>query len=116
MNAESKVYRSLQEHLDKSPVGYPTTESGVDISLLEKLFTPEEAEIATYLSNIKLESVKSIRRRLKKSGLSMSADELRKKLDLMARKGSILVYREKYSERRYKNGMVIRQGPEQGGG
>ena len=93
MNAESNVYRSLQEHLDKSPVGYPATKSGVDISLLVQLFTPEEAEIATYLSTIKLESVRTIRRRLKKGDMSMSVDELQKKLDLMARKGTILVYR-----------------------
>ena len=110
MNAESKVYRSLQEHLDKSPVGYPATESGGDINLLEKLFTPEEAELATYLSTIKLEPVKTIHRRLKKSGMSMSVDELQKKLDLMARKGTILVYREKYRERRYKNAGVTAGG------
>ena len=110
MNTGSTVYRSLQEHLDKSPVGYPATESGVDISLLEKLFTLEEAEIATCLSNIKLEPVKTIRRRLKKSGMSLSVDELRKKLDHMARKGSILVYREKFRERRYKNAGVTAGG------
>ena len=110
MNTESKIYRSLQEHLDKSPVGYPATASGVDISLLENLFTPEEAEIATYLSNIKLETVKTIHRRMKKSGRSMSIDELRKKLDHMTRRGTLLVYREKYRERRYKNAGVTAGG------
>ena len=110
MSAESNVYRALQEHLDKSPVGYPATKSGVDISLLVQLFTPEEAEIATYLSNIKLEKVKTIHRLLKKGGLSMSVDELQKKLDHMARKGIILVYREKFRERRYKNAGVTAGG------
>ena len=41
MDTESRVYRELQQHLDKSPVGYPATESGVDIKLLEFLFTPQ---------------------------------------------------------------------------
>jgi electron transport complex protein RnfB len=110
MSTESNVYRLLQEHLDKSPVGYPATKSGVDISLLVQLFTPEEAEIATYLSTLKLEPVKTIRRRLKKGGMSMSVDELRKKLDLMVRKGVILVYREKSKERRYRNAGVTAGG------
>ena len=72
MNTENAVYRRLQEHLDNSPLGYPRTESGVEIELLEKLFTPEEAEIATHLSTMKPEPVKTLHRRLKKSGLSMS--------------------------------------------
>jgi len=33
---ESVVYRELQQHLDKAPVGYPATESGVDIQLLKR--------------------------------------------------------------------------------
>jgi electron transport complex protein RnfB len=110
MSTASNVYRTLQEHLDESPVGYPATVSGADIRLLEKLFTPEEAEIATYLSTIKLEKVKTIHRRLKKGGLSLSRDELQKKLDHMARKGTILVYREKFRERRYKNAGVTAGG------
>jgi electron transport complex protein RnfB len=43
------AYRKLQEHLDKMPVGYPATQSGVEINLLEIMFTPGEAQIATHL-------------------------------------------------------------------
>ncbi|HEY98536.1 MAG TPA: 4Fe-4S binding protein [Dehalococcoidia bacterium] len=110
MSTETNIYRLLQEHLDKSPVGYPATKSGVDISLLVQLFTPEEAEIATHLSTIKLEPIKTIHRRVKKSGKDMSVDELQKKLDRMARKGTILVYREKFRERRYRNTGVTAGG------
>ena len=106
MNVDTAVFRRLQEHLDNSPVGYPSTESGVEIDLLEKLFTAEEAEIATYLSTLKLEPVKTIHRRLKKGGLAMSRDQLQKKLDNMARKGVILIYREGHKERCYKNAGV----------
>ena len=110
MNVDNAVFRRLQEHLDNSPVGYPKTESGVEIQLLEKLFTPEEAEMATWLSTMKLEPVKTIHRRLKKSGMAMSLDQLRKKLDTMARKGVILVYREGHKERCYKNAGVTAGG------
>jgi ferredoxin len=49
MAAESDAYRKLQEHLDKMPVGYPATQSGVEINLLKTIFTHEEARVATHL-------------------------------------------------------------------
>jgi len=41
-----KIYKKLAEHLDKIPNGFPATESGVELTILSKLFTVEEAEIA----------------------------------------------------------------------
>ncbi len=32
------IYRELQRHLDEMPVGYPRTESGVEIRILKHLF------------------------------------------------------------------------------
>ncbi|MFC2024003.1 4Fe-4S binding protein [Chloroflexota bacterium] len=49
MIAEDDAYRKLQEHLDKMPVGYPPTKSGVEINILKAIFTPEQAKIATHL-------------------------------------------------------------------
>jgi len=46
MKSENDIYRELQQHLDKMPVGFPATESGVDLRLLRTLFTPEQARIA----------------------------------------------------------------------
>jgi electron transport complex protein RnfB len=43
------AYRELQEHLNKMPIGFPATQSGVEINLLKTIFTPEEAKIATHL-------------------------------------------------------------------
>ena len=43
------IYRKLQQHLDKMPVGYPATESGIEIKILEHLFNPDQAEIALNL-------------------------------------------------------------------
>ena len=103
MDADDQVYRELQEHLDKSPTGFPRMESGTDVRLLKNLLTPEEAKIAIQLSNIKLEPVRRIYERVKKSGISISIDELQKKLDQMVHKGTILAYEEGFGEKRYKN-------------
>ena len=49
MAGETNEYRELQKHLDKMPVGYPATKSGVEIDLLKKIFTPQEAKVTTHL-------------------------------------------------------------------
>jgi len=103
MDIENLAYRELQQHLDKAPVGYPATESGVDIELLKHLFTPEEARIGKYLSNIQLETVGRIHKRVSKSGIQGSLEELRQILDRMVKKGTILAYSDGYPEKRYKN-------------
>ena len=110
MNTDTEIYRNLQQHLDRGPVGYPSTPSGIDISLLKHLFTPEEAQIATQLSTIKLEPAGRIYRRAKKSGLVTSLEQLQIILDRMAYKGTVLVYREGYKEKRYKNAGVTAGG------
>ena len=63
MSQPADVYRRLQQRLDELPVGYPATESGVELRILRRLFTPEEAEVALVLSAIP-ESVETIQRRL----------------------------------------------------
>ena len=43
MNDE--IYRRLAQVLDTLPNGFPATESGVEIRLLKRVFTPEQAEV-----------------------------------------------------------------------
>ena len=50
MEQDRKVYIKLQEHLDSQAVGFPATKTGAEIRILEHIFTPKEAEIATNLS------------------------------------------------------------------
>lgn len=50
MEETKNVYTRLQEHLDKQAVGFPATESGVELRILEELFTPEQAGLALHLS------------------------------------------------------------------
>ena len=52
MNKSDKIYIKLQKHLDNQPVGFPATQSKSEIKILKHIFTPQEAEIATYLSYI----------------------------------------------------------------
>ena len=44
------AYQSLAIELDKIPNGFPKTSSGVELKILAKLFTPEEAALASSLS------------------------------------------------------------------
>ena len=103
MASEDKVYRELQQHLDSGPAGFQASDTGADIKLLKHLLSPEEAKIATLLSVIKWEPPKTILKRVRKSGMDISLNELIEKLDHMVYKGTIVVHREGFGERRYKN-------------
>ena len=46
----AKVYYDLREQMDQYSVGFPSTESGVEMRILEKLFSEEEAELYLNLS------------------------------------------------------------------
>ena len=83
------VYQKLRRHLDDLPGGYPTTESGVELRILRRLFSPEEAELAMKLTVIP-EPGAVVARRAKKP-----LEELTPLLDEMARKGLIFRYEYK---------------------
>ena len=102
MNTESQVYRDLQKHLDKLPIGFPATESGVEIRIVKHLFTPEEAKIATQLSMIP-EPLKRIHKRVRRTG--MSIEKLGHLLEHMVDKGVILKS-VKGEEKCYSNAML----------
>ena len=42
------IYEKVRERLDKFPQGFPKTESGVELEILETLFSPEEAELLLF--------------------------------------------------------------------
>ena len=44
-----EIYFKLREFMDTMPAGYPTTPSGVEIKILKKLFTPDDAEMVMKL-------------------------------------------------------------------
>ena len=102
MDTESKVYRDLQKHLDRMPSGFTAVESGLDIKLLKHLFTPEEARAAVQLS-MKPEPIERIYKRVRKSGMNVSIEELQKILDEMLRKGTLVPSEEGYGEKHYSS-------------
>jgi len=97
------IYRNLQEHLDQFAVGFPATESGEEIRILKHLFDPEEAKLATKLTD-KYDSLDSIYQRAK--NLVSSIDELKEKLDHMVSKGSTHC-KKVNGERQYANAYLV---------
>jgi Na+-translocating ferredoxin:NAD+ oxidoreductase subunit B len=100
---EEQVYRDLQRHLDKGPVGFPETKSGSEIRMLKYFYTPEEAHLATMLSPHKLETAGRILQRANKHGMKLKKEHLQQQLDIMLQKGTLLVYQQGFKEKHYKN-------------
>ena len=44
-----EAYRKLALHLDALPNGFPPTESGVELRILARIFSPEDADLAAQL-------------------------------------------------------------------
>jgi len=78
------VYTRLREFLHNMPGGYPTTDSGVEIRILKKLFTPEDAEMTLHLK-LYPEQASAIAERA-----GMDESEATRKLDALAEKGNIM--------------------------
>ncbi len=77
------VYQKLARHLDRLPAGFPPTQNGVELRILKRLFTAEEARIALGLAMIP-EPVSAIAQRL-----GMKETDLGPVLDQMSRRGLI---------------------------
>ena len=89
------VYGRLAAFLDDLPAGFPTTESGAEQRILRRLFTPEEAELATHLSLL-AEPARVVARRAK-----LPVEEATRRLQEMERKGLIFVEHKEGKEPRY---------------
>ncbi len=100
---EPDVYRQLQRHLDKMPVPFPETESGIEISLLKQLFDESEANIALKLSALP-ESVDRIFGRFKEG--EISKEILKEKLDGLFNKGAIMAVPNEKKGRMYSKLML----------
>ena len=86
------VYTRLREFLDALPGGFPTTDTGVEIKILKKLYSPEEAELTMKLKE-EPEEVSDIANRI-----GMDESELAQKLEDMAQKG--IIFRVRKGEKR----------------
>ena len=77
------IFRKLAQKLDDLPAGFPSTESGVELRILRRLFTPEEAEFALHLTSFPEEA------EVIASRAEMDPVEAAHRLDRMAKKGLI---------------------------
>ncbi|MFX0030171.1 MAG: hypothetical protein ACFE8B_13250, partial [Candidatus Hermodarchaeota archaeon] len=90
MSSEDAIYRELQEKIHTTtPVGFPASEDGTDIKLLKMLLSPDEAKIAIQLGALP-EPLKRINRRINRSGISISLEELEETLDKLVENGVIM--------------------------
>ena len=85
------IYTELRKFMDTMPSGFPETPTGVEIKILKKLFTPEEAQLTMKLQK-EPEEISIIAERI-----DSDEDELAQKLEEMAQKG--LIYRVRKNKR-----------------
>lgn len=79
------AYSRLRKFLDQFPLGFPATPSGVEIEILRRLYTEEEAETAVLLMPLPEEASRIAER----TGIDLR--QLQERLGAMSRKG--LVFR-----------------------
>jgi electron transport complex protein RnfB len=100
------IYRKLQEHIDRMPVGFPATQSGVEIRFLRRLFTEEEAEAALLLSALPEPLARVFSRAPKRRWTHETFEAL---LDGLAEKGAIMggrVLEARDGKKRYSKAML----------
>jgi electron transport complex protein RnfB len=93
----AKIYYELREQLDQYASGFPSTESGIELKILETLFTEEEAELYLNLSMM-LEAPEALAERLGRQSTEIAA-----LLERMTDKG--LIFRMK-KEQPFRYGAV----------
>lgn len=77
------IYIKLRDHIDSMPAGYPKTESGAEINILKKFYTPLQATIALAIQMVP-ETAEAIAERL-----DMDKDKAIKEIEKMASEGSL---------------------------
>ncbi|MHA1459701.1 MAG: ATP-binding protein [Promethearchaeota archaeon] len=87
MEETRDVYRELQRNLDKLPISFPATESGVELKILKYMFSPEQALIGSKLG-FRPKSLKDIYELLKEEGLTL--ERVEEQLDTMHADGLII--------------------------
>ena len=78
------VYQRLRERLDEYALGFPATESGVELKLLKRMFTEKEAEMYLHLTR-GLEPASAVAQRA-----GCSVEEATELLESITAKGATL--------------------------
>lgn len=88
------IYRQLQERLDKYSVGFPATESGIEITILKAMFSEQDAEMFLALTPM-LETPETIAEKLNRSASEVSeilADMTKRGLLFHLKRGDSVKY------------------------
>jgi NAD-dependent dihydropyrimidine dehydrogenase PreA subunit len=83
MNPHDAAYSRLAKVLDTLPNGFPSTESGVEIRLLKKIFTPQEAELFCDM-RLTFETAEQVSERTRRP-----LEDLKEKLITMGQRGQL---------------------------
>src|SRR4030066_728115 len=89
------IYKRLAKKLDDLPGGFPSTESGVELRILRRLFALEEAALALSLTLLPEEPAHVARR------IHLPEEETARRLEEMASKGLIYRIQQKDGPPRY---------------
>ena len=89
------VFEKLATHLDRLPAGFARTENGVEMRILRRLFTTEDAELAVHLTIIP-EEARVIARRAR-----IPVSDAASRLDEMDKKGLIMRTQQQDEPARY---------------
>ncbi|MGD2270743.1 MAG: 4Fe-4S binding protein [Desulfobacterales bacterium] len=84
----AEVYERLREKIDDLGTGYPKTKSGVEIQILKKLFTEEEADLFVHLTPM-LETPEDAAKRL-----GCEVEQTAELMNRMAQKGQLLRHKK----------------------
>ena len=89
------IFRQLQKRLDQYSLGFPATDSGIEIEILKELFTGEDADMSLQLTQ-KLETAEDVAR-----SLGRPYDEVAAQLNHMSERGLLF---------RLRKGDVVKYG------
>ena len=87
-----KIYYELRDRLARTPQGFPSTGTGLELKILKKLFNPEQAELFVKLADNRTLFQMAVRpdnKKLQKK-LKMTEEALDKKLKEMSSEGLLL--------------------------
>lgn len=83
-----EIFSSLADALDRLPNGFPRTSSNVELKLLRKIFSPEDAALAALLTG-NYETVEQVASRA-----GSPAEEVSKQLFKMAKRGMVWIEKQ----------------------
>lgn len=97
-----EIYSQLAKHLNTLPIPFPSTESGIELKILKRWFSLEEARIALNMAGFPEQDSVIAQR------LHTPLDTLAPKLEVMSQKG--LIFRVVKGDQRYYNIVPLAEG------